>query len=211
MIRALFQNTRATASVELLIVMPPLLFVGWAGIELTHRITTQRAVAEIDQLVADNASRAGDSTALGPMPLRESDLNDVMEGAALQGKSLNIQQKGRIILSSLQQDAAGRQSIRWRRCIGMAAAGSEYSNISNTPTRDPRGIQMRGKWIKAPPREALMVAEVYYDYEPIVEVELVGYGKEMLEAKAVRLVRDNRDLSGIKGDANAARCTVRST
>jgi hypothetical protein len=93
----------------------------------------------------------------------------------------------------------------------MAAAGSEYSNISNTPTRDPRGIQMRGKWIKAPPREALMVAEVYYDYEPIVEVELVGYGKEMLEAKAVRLVRDNRDLSGIKGDANAARCTVRST
>jgi hypothetical protein len=161
MIRALLQNNRATASVELLLVTPPLLFLGWAGIELTHRITTQRAVSEIAQLVADNASRAGDSTALGQIPLRESDINDVLDGANLQGKSLDLEDKGRIILSSLEQDPSGRQIIRWRRCVGKAAAGSEHSNISNAPTKDPRGIQMRGKWVKAPPREALMVVEVY--------------------------------------------------
>ncbi len=210
MIRALIQNNRAAASVELLLVTPPLLFLGWAGIELTHRITTQRAVSEIAQLVADNASRAGDSTALGQIPLRESDINDVLDGANLQGKSLDLEDKGRIILSSLEQDASGRQIIHWRRCVGKAAAGSEHSNISNAPTKDPRGIQMRGKWVKAPPREALMVVEVYYDYEPIIEVEIAGYGKEQLAAQAVRLVRDNRDLSGIKSDANAARCTTPS-
>lgn len=208
MIRTLLRNTCGSAGIEMLLVLPPLIFLGMAGLELTNRMLAQRAVIEIAQTLADNASRAGDSSALGRVPLRESDINDVFAGGRLQGRSIDIDNNGRIILSSLEQDASGRQIIRWRRCAGAAAAGSEYSNISNVPTRDPRGINMRGEWITAPPNDAVMIVEVYYDYAPIIPLDLIGYGEQRIAANAARLVRDNRDLSGIKGDARAARCTT---
>ena len=212
LIRSILADTHGTAALEMLMVVPLMVGMTLAGVELTNNIITQKKVASLAQMVADNASRAGDSTALGLMPLRESDVNDVLDGAALQAKGLDLQRKGRIILSSLEQNAAtGQQTIRWRRCAGGAAAGSAYANVSNKPTKDPRGIEMRGKWVSAPRTDAVMVVEVYYDYQPIFPLPVIGYDTQQFSTQAVRLVRDNRDLSSIKSNASASRCTSSTT
>lgn len=210
MIRALLADHRGAVALEALIVTPPLMLIGIAGLELTNRITTQSRVFEMAQIIADDASRAGNSLVLGQMPLRESDINDVLNGAMLQGQSIDFENNGRVILSSLEQDVSGRQTITWRRCKGKLAAGSDYANISNIPTPDARGILMRGKWVSAPPRGAVMVVELSYNYTPFMPIfpaSLPSFGPEVFKAQAVRLVRDNRDLSGIAPDASAARCT----
>lgn len=203
----LVYNERGAAALEALIVTPPLMLIGLAGLELTNHISTQKRVSELAQIIADDASRAGDSTALGRMPLRESDINDVLDGANLQGRNIDLENNGRVILSSLEQDADGQQIIRWRRCSGKAAAGSAYANVSNALAGGGRGIEVRGKLVRAPARDAIMVVELYYDYAPIIPFDLAGYNAQRFEAKAVRLVRDNRDLSKIIGNANAKRCT----
>ena len=105
------------------------------------------------------------------MPLRESDINDVLDGANLQGRNVNLETNGRVILSSLEQNADGQQIIRWRRCSGKAAAGSAYANVSNALVGGGRGIEVRGKLVRAPARDAIMVVELYYDYAPIIPFE----------------------------------------
>jgi len=136
LIARLRRSTRGVALTEFAYVLPVLLLFGLGGAEAGHYVLAYLRVSQIAETVADNAGRARSA-------LDETDINDIMIGAKLMGKNLNIDTNGRIILSDLEQrttttgaNGVGptsannpngyRQWIRWQRCIGALSNSSSY-------------------------------------------------------------------------------------
>ena len=130
---ALWRSKDAIMLIEFAYSLPILMGLAFGSVELTNLAIANMRVSQIAMTTADNVSRALQSVRLSPVVLREVDINDALIGAKVQGGDrLNILNTGRIILSSLQQDANGRQTIFWQRCKGMLNVTSAYGNQGAT-------------------------------------------------------------------------------
>lgn len=208
-VRRLNQHCRAFAArlakarsgvayIEFAYVFPPVMIVGLLGIEAANYTQTNQRISQIALSMADNTSRIGQETALANTQFREADVLDSFIGAEKQAGRLDIKNKGRIILSSLERNAAGNQYFHWQRCTGslkrngtliQSAYGKQgaVSNGSGATKLNPTGIA-------APADNAVMFVEIYYEYEPLVTGMLVG--KEEIKYTASFIVRDKRNLTG---------------
>ena len=136
--RALLRDARALAMVEFSLILPFVLFIGYAGMETSNYVLTYMKISQIAMTVADNAGRVRQA-------LDETDVNQLMVGARLMGSGLNLGTNGRIILSDLEMrtslGTAGattvtpypadnpngyRQWVRWQRCSGALNKTSSY-------------------------------------------------------------------------------------
>lgn len=199
-------NQRGVATIELSLVMPFLLLVGLGSMEVTANILARKQVYEVGRMVADNAARISDGTAMQASTVRESDINDLLLGAQLQGGALDLRTKGRIVLTSLETNAQGGQWIHWQRCFGDAAFSSTYHAGQGAQGLDFAGIQYGGQLIKARPGDAIMFVEIAYDYRPIVSIDWAGYATQRIVTAFAMTVRDKRSLAGLSPDAPAATC-----
>jgi hypothetical protein len=159
-------------------------------------------VSQIALMLADNASRAGVDTSGGTIQqLREIDINDVMQGVRLQGARVDLANKGRVTLSSLETNADGGQWIHWQRCLGvMRGPGwdSSYGKEDDGKTGTGfAGMGRPGAEVKAPDGEAVIFVEVNYQYKPLFGTWLIGSPR--IQYTASYIVRDKRDLSGNGG------------
>jgi len=206
--RRLTASRSGIATIEFAITVPVLALLGMGGAELANITMAEMKVSEVALSTADNASRLGqtDNSAVAPT-ISENDVDSVMQGANDAGASIGLANHGRIILSSLEKDAAtGKQYIHWQRCIGNGAEKSRYGDDKTNNglhLGQLMGMGRPGKQVTAPSTtQAVMYVEVYYDYQPLfgsMFTDLIGMpatiGKE-----AAFLVRDDRDLSvGLTG------------
>lgn len=206
-LHSLRQDRSGVALVELAYSMPILMLLGFTGVETANYVITNSRVSQIALSVADNLSRAKQTVPLGLPQLREVDINDTILGAEIQGgDNLNILDKGRIIVSSLQQDSSGRQTIKWQRCKGLVAVTSNYGAEGATqPTSGTSGFQGMGTGtnrVQAEPNSAVIFAEVTYDYEPLFGDWLLGTLR--IRREAAFYVRDDRDLTQVYNPNPAA-------
>lgn len=198
-LRALLRDTSGLALIEFAYAMPLLLGVGLSGIEISNLALTHMRVSQAALTVADNASRVGVNSALSVQQLRESDINDVLMGAEIQGRSFKLTRNGRVTVSSVQVNADGGQTIFWQRCVGVKA-GSGYDSsygvqgVGATGTGFP-GMGPPTRRVSAPPNSAVIYVEVNYDYTPIADFGLITGTK--LHYVASFVVRDNRDLTQV--------------
>lgn len=205
-IRSLWLATGGIAAVEMAMVAPPLMLVGLGTTELVNSITTRKRVSELAMMVADNASRISDGSSLNGAPVRESDINDVFLGAQLQGGRLDLEGKGRIVLSSLEQNAQGGQWVHWQRCFGRIAYTPAYAEGTGKTGKGFQGMASNGQLITATKGDAVMFVEVAYDYEPLVNAKVIGFTKQRITVRVAMNVRDSRDLRGITPDEVASKC-----
>ena len=194
------------ALTEFAMAFPILMILATSGLELINYALTVKRVGELAVMVSDNASRMGSQSSINNKPVSEAEINDVFVGADLQASGLNITQAGKIVLSSLQRNADGGQTIKWQRCFGGDAYHSAYGSegIGATGTNFA-GMGPTGQEIRAAAGTAVMVVEVHYTYKrlmPIISLPL----RDITEFSAFN-VRDSRDITQVYNSENVTPST----
>lgn len=207
--RRLRGDTSGLALIEFAFAAPLVLGMGMLGTETAYLVITHLQVSQIAMQVADNASRVGEEDVLNARKVYERDVAATLIGAEKLGDSIDIFEQGRVIVSSLQQNAQGGQWIAWQRCRGAKVYDSTYGvqGAGATGTSFP-GMGTVGRYITASPGTAVMFVEVAYDFESITPLDLFD-GREIVYTAAFN-VRDNRDLTRLYTGGPVARCNTYS-
>lgn len=206
---ALRRSRSGVAAIEFALILPFMTIAGLYGTELTWFMLTNMKVSQVAMQAADNASRIGDTSTLENRAIFEADINDLLVGANLDGPGLELYQRGRVIISSVEvwnqsgncanngcpggTATNGQQFIHWQRCRGLKNVSSSYG-VQNAAL--PNGIGPVGQEVSAPADSAVMFVEIKYDYRPLVSTMFIN--NVTISAIASFLVRDSRDLTGIK-------------
>ena len=195
-LRGLSRDNSAVALVEFAYAAPLVLGMGMMGTETAYYSITHMQISQIAMQVADNASRVGESQ-LATQIVTEADINGTFVGAEKLGARNDIFENGRIIISSLQQNADGGQWIAWQRCRGAKNVQSDYGPQGTGSTGTSfAGMGDPTNPITASAGTAVMFVEVTYDYDPITPFEF--FGDNTLKYTAAYNIRDIRDLSGLQ-------------
>jgi Flp pilus assembly protein TadG len=193
--RALRRDRSGLAMVEFALCLPFVVTVGMTGAELTNYTTTKMRISQVALHVADNASRMGTGTVLSNKTISEAQINDLLTGAGLQAGKLDLYNRGRVILSSLEPMAnpntTDRYKIRWQRCRGSKVWPSNYGTAGQT---NLTGVTINGQLVKAPDDGAVMYVEVAYNYRPLISNAFIP--KSLITETAAMTVRDQRDYAG---------------
>lgn len=200
--KSILADLRAVVLVEMALVLPVLIFMGLAGLELVNLTITHTRISQLALTAADNASRIAVGSGLSLPRVREVDVNEVFTGVGLQGAGLNFATHGRLILSSLEENSAGGQRIQWQRCFGNLDVASSYGVEGDGRTGTAlKGMGPAGRQIAAAGGAAVMFVEVIYDYQPIVYGAWLG--PRRIHTTAAFNIREGRDLTTIYNDAPA--------
>ena len=197
-IRQIVRSRSGAALTEFALAAPVLMTAGLWGVETANQAIVQMRINQIAVLIADNASRIGENSLLGEAKIYESDLNDVLYGAHVQGgDAFGFYEHGRVILSSLEvvPETDGQQYIHWQRCMGKLNHPSSYGIAGEGLDGSLAGLGPAGEEIIAFDDEAVMFVEVAYVYQPLISEAFSAAGT--LKATAAFNVRENRDLTEI--------------
>lgn len=196
--RAFAASRRGVALTELALSLPFFLGVGLAGVEVANYAIVNMKVSQLAIQLADNASRIGDTSTLNDRKIYESDINDLLQGASIQGgKGLDFYDHGRAIVSSLEvyPGTTDRQYIHWQRCMGKKEWSSSYGVAGDGTDGELTGMGPEGEEVVAFAGEAVIFVEVAYDYQPLISSRLIG--NSTIRAISSFTVRADRDLSQI--------------
>ena len=186
---------------EFALAAPLLLTTGLWGTEVAWLALTNLRISQTAMQLADNASRVGDLSTLQNRKIYESDINDILVGAHIQGgKTLDLYEHGRVIVSSLEVvpgSKSNQQYIHWQRCMGKKNVNSAYGGEGYGKfTPSFKGMGPVGKQVSAiDERDAVIYVEIEYDYQPLFSSMFVGSTK--IRAESSFTVRESRDLSQI--------------
>lgn len=213
MIRArlatMFARDRAgVALIEFAYAMPILLVLGFMGTAVADLAANNMRLSQVTLTAADNGSRLGEANTLSVRQLREQDIVDVFEAADRQASGMGLLEHGRMIISSVQKDSSGRQSIKWQRCRGLKPGQvSAFGLPGSTQTDKTKALaefERRNQRVMAQDDSAVIVVESFYDYQPISSVPWASIGPRELASDAFFTVRDKRDLTAVTNPTPAA-------
>lgn len=205
------------ALLEFALSLPLVLGIGLYGVEVANLAITNMRVSQAALNLADNASRVGLTVSTNSVQLREIDINDVMAAVRIQGKALDLTTRGRVILSSLEEQN-NNQVIHWQRCVGMKSGtgydspAAERTTITDgtdtQPANDgtiiPGGMGPAGAKVTAPDDSGVMFVRVNYEYKPLVSTKWLPGGSARIEYTASFIVRDRRLFDQIYNPSPAA-------
>lgn len=207
--RRLAASTSGAALVEIAVVMPLFTTLGMYGTEIANMASTNMQVSELALSLADNAARLGQTDNSGVTPtINETDIDSIMKGVVTQGRDIQFESRGRVILSSLEfDDNTDRQYIHWQRCKGALARNSSYGGVNYGLTGTAiTGLGRPGAVVSAPLGQAVMFVEIFYVYTPLFGRMFVSSTEFRKEAAFI--VRDHRNLTpGITGTGGTSQCT----
>lgn len=200
--KALTADKSGVALIEFAYCLPVFLGFAFCALEVANLTTARMRVSQIAMTLADNAARIGANTGLSQKKVFESDVYDSFEAVRQQAGSLNLYGRGRIVLSSLQRNAAGGQWIAWQRCIGSKSYTPGYGAAGTGRTVTTyAGMGPAGREIQAPASGAVMFVEIAYDYRALIEPIAQGMtyfglntNNQTLVYRAAYIVRDSRVL-----------------
>ena len=199
------RNVRGAVMLEMAFAIPFLILVGFGGLEIANLTLAHTRVSQLGLNTADNAARIAAGSNLTQPQVREVDINEVFAGAERQAAGLDLENNGRIILSSLQRNDDGGQTIKWQRCYGNMDVDSNYGVEGTGATgTDFKGMGPVGREVTAVAGTAIMFVEVTYEYQPLLFGDWLG--PRTIRSTAAYNVREARDLSGVKSPGTPATC-----
>jgi len=189
------RDNRGVAFIEFALAAPVLAFLILGGLELVNYGLALLKVNQIATTVADNAGRVTTG-------IDEANIYEVFAGASLIGKSMNFEQHGRIVLSSLQDNELSGsdhgQMINWQRCLGNLHVAPAYG-IEGTGKTDSKladGMGAAGNKITSDPGTAVMFVEVTYEYQPLLSTKIIPLEGTVHRESAFNVRgRQNNDIS----------------
>ncbi len=192
LVRQLKADRSGIAMVEFALGLPLLVAISMGGIELTNYSAAKMRASQIALMVADNAGRVRVS-------IDETDIDEVMIGARIEGANMEFGTHGRVILSSLETNgltgADAGQTIRWQRCFGAKQIASSYGvegdgKLDNSLAA---GVGPAGHKIKALSNMVVMFVELNYNYKPLISEEILG--PKVITSTAAYIVRERTNQS----------------
>lgn len=207
--RRLVHSARATVLIEMAFSIPLLVLLGFGGLELANLTLINTRISQIGLNTADNASRIAVGSNLALPQIRESDVNEVFTGIEKQAGNLDFKNRGRVILSSLEQNSEGGQWIHWQRCYGNLRIASAYGPEGTGRTgKDFKGMGPLGKEVTAVSGTAVMFVEVVYQYQPLLYGKWLG--ARTIRSAAAFNIRESRDLAQLYpvSGVTASTCTT---
>lgn len=204
--RRLVRSTRAAVIIEMAFVIPLIVLIGCGGLEIANLTLVNTQISQIGLSVADNASRIASGSNLALPQVRETDINDVFAGVDKQAKDLKLNDNGRIILSSLERNTDGGQTIKWQRCYGKMVVASAFGPEGTGATGTAfKGMGPVGKEVTAAGGTAVMFVEVTYQYQPLLYGKWLG--PKTIRSTAAFNVRETRDFTKVYAPGTKASCT----
>lgn len=208
-------DRRGVAMIEFALAAPVILLLGLGGVEIGNYVIANLRVSQIAMAVADNAGRIrttideADVTEImiGAMKMGEP-LSLASKGriilSDLEQRTTTTGAGGKGSVSASNPNGY-RQWFRWQRCacalsvpssLGVPTndAGAPITNLDDKTNDDHGavetasiidGVGKAGNQIAAQGGTAVMVAEVVYDYQPIVPVNLITSAIRSLRIKRV--------------------------
>lgn len=207
--RRLARQESGVSFLEFALVLPILLTLGMYGTEIAYMSTIDMEISQIANSVGDNASRLGqtDNSAVTPT-ITQAQVRAVLDGAIEEGSRIDLEENGRIILSSLERaPITSRNYIHWQRCIGDLDRNSAYGGES-LGLIGPilQGLGKPGHLISPPANSAVMFVEVYYEYRGLFGTMFVG--NKVFKHEAAYVLRDDRNLTpGLTGGSAGIECS----
>lgn len=202
--RALRRDRSGLALIEFAFSLPIFIGLGFYGVEVANLAVTQMKMSQIALNMADNASRIGTlNSNLAAKVINEQQINDVFQAASIQAGAAGLYDDGRTVLSSLEVNASGGQTIMWQRCKGMAIEDSEYGPQGTGATGTGfAGMGPPGDKISASTGTAVMYVELTYTYAPLFGTMFME--PQELRQEAAYTVRDAREIGKEPTDNVAA-------
>lgn len=193
-IRALAADNSGVALIEFAFIAPMMGFLIISAVELAYLAQIHMRVSEVANTVSDNASRV-------TRGIDEVNIREVFAGANVLGEPMDFEENGRIVLSSLQENGHNGsregQVIDWQRCWGDLNIASLYGEEGKG--RDDNslehGMGRTGNEVTSEGTNAVIFAEVSYEYTPLFLHSVVG--EKTLRYESAFSVRDrnNRHIS----------------
>lgn len=185
--RSLRRDKRGMAMVEFALSLPLLMTLILVGLELTNYVLANHRVRQIAAMTADNASRLRSQ-------MSEAYINQLFVGVQKAGAGMDFQTRGRVILSSVQNNAAADgQWIRWQRCYGSLSRASKYGTQGKGQT-DTSLPTING--LVAQPGSAIMYAEAEYQYKPLILSSFLNNRRIVHETAFIVRQRTDFSISG---------------
>lgn len=192
----LLRDSRATVMVEMAFCVPVLALIAFGGIEMSNLTLVNTRISQISLNTADNAARIAFGSNLSLPRVREVDINDVFAGAEVQASGLDLKRHGRVILSSLEVNEDGGQTIKWQRCYGDLNVKGRYGDQGKGATGTSfAGMGTSANRVTALTGTAVMFVEVTYRYQPVAYGNWLG--PRTIYAERAFMVREGRDLSQV--------------
>lgn len=203
LLRRLRDNRSGVALVEFGFSLPIVLSLGCYGVECANLAMANLRVSQIALNLADNASRVGSMQSDNTSQLREIDINDVLTASRLQGAPWDLTNRGRITVSSLEENG-GKQYIHWQRCLGTKSTSDYTSHYGTTSilSGSQAGVAFQGTQVAgmgpttaqvtAPPSSGVIFVEINYDYAPVISSLWIPNGFARIRYIASYVVRDKR-------------------
>lgn len=163
----LLHERRGVTIIEFAFVLPFLLTITMAGLEMANLAVTVLRVNQLAMLAADNAARVRNS-------IDETDVEQVIAGIKFAGSGIKFGDNGRVIISAFEPNGqTGTRKgykITWQRCFGANNVTSSYGVQGDGATTNSMASGMGPPDKKVTPVEnnALMFAEIRYNYRPVV-------------------------------------------
>lgn len=159
-VRDLWRAHGGMAMVEFALVLPVLMTLFYGTIEVTRYILIAQKVEKLAHSVADLTAQSDTATI--------ATLNQVMAAASDIMSPYTMGSNGRIIISSLYRaPSTANATISWRhQGGGTLTATSQVGLVGATPT------MLAGFTFEE--RENVIVAEVYYQFSPLISSQFFG-------------------------------------
>lgn len=168
---SLARDKRGVAFVEFAFAAPLLLLLILGGLEVANYALAHLRVSQIAGTVADNAGRVAGG-------IDDANIYEVFAGAASIGQSIDFEENGRVVLSSLQHNgrkaAREGQFINWQRCWGELDQESHYGEEGDGENDNSlkEGMGRAGNGIVSAPGTAVMFVEASLEYQPLLKMGL---------------------------------------
>ncbi|MGF1608973.1 MAG: TadE/TadG family type IV pilus assembly protein [Kiloniellales bacterium] len=172
-------DRRGAILVELAVALPVIVVIIIGGFDTGRYVLLHQKMNRAAATMADLVSR--------PTSISSAEI-DVMFSAA-QGlmRPFDMAGRGRVIVSSVSKDSGGPEEIDWQYAGGGALSATSAIGVAGGAPTLPDGFTVRDD-------ENLIVAEVFFDYEPV----FMGFVVEPTVVRHFAIRRPRRgDLSNL--------------
>lgn len=210
LLERLLNRQDGVSTIEFALVVPVFMILGMYGAEIAWLNAASMEASQVALALADNASRLGQTDNSGVTPtITSNDVQSVLTGALEEGSDIGLAENGRVILSSLEvHPVTGKQYIHWQKCMGQGKQASAHGKPDTTGSAlsaIASGISLGGKKVTSSSNSAVMVAEVWYEYNGLFGTMFVQ--PITIHEQAAIIVRDDRNVGpGLSGTNNKIDC-----
>lgn len=155
----LIRDRRAGVLVESVFTIPVALMMLMGGFEIARLTLIHQKMDRAATAMADLVSQSEDITV--------SQLNDMFNAMQHIMEPFDMPGKGLVIVSSIGKPVSASTTIYWQRNGAGGITATSQVGTEGSPPSLPTGFVVRDG-------EGLIVAEVYYDYSPLLFFDFVG-------------------------------------